>query len=62
MTKTVSDFLHFQQQIEKYMSELELENERWGEKESLILYESNLLQVTLIGLEGIQMWTEDKAS
>ena len=28
MTKTVSDFLHFQRQIEKYMNELELENER----------------------------------
>ena len=26
MTKTVSDFLHFQKQIEKYASELELEN------------------------------------
>ena len=29
MTKTVSDFLHFQKQIEKYASELELENERY---------------------------------
>ena len=29
MTKTVSDFLHFQKQIEKYMSEMEIENERW---------------------------------
>ena len=30
MTKTVSDFLHFQKQIEKYMSEMEIENERWA--------------------------------
>ena len=36
MTRTVSDFLHFQKQIEKYTNELELENER------LVIYNNRI--------------------
>ena len=61
MTKTVSDFLHFQKQIEKYASELELENERYLGKNQNPKHGNHFtFKATLTDPEEIPWLTEDR--